>query len=252
LYHPANNLAFHTLPAYDLLSESPLQFGILHETLVTAGCILAYTKPGFLSTSRNRGARVEADLDSVIPVTKNYFHPEMPGTNPLYLICRDFKLWEFPHGQLPSSWSSPPSLSVFWNYSWDVQSVLISNRDQMCRISKWKESLSTAHVIPKTEETWLSRICCSSCTVGKLLVQLRRNKLEVCLSNDLPNYLHSRNFFALRYGLHLGQFDRGTSVTVPKCGRIVVQFIQRSGSGESAMVIPVQCFFRVGMPKIVI
>ena len=98
LYHP---VALLELPAYDLLSKSPLEFGIHHETLVTAGHVLAYNKAGFLSTSRDRGApHVKADLDSVILVAKYYFHLETPRTRPLYPICRDLKLWELPHDQL--------------------------------------------------------------------------------------------------------------------------------------------------------
>jgi len=167
LYHPANGLPFFVLPAYDLLHESPLQFGIHHETLLTIGRILAYNKTGFLSISRNRDApRVEEDLDSVLPGDEYYFHLDMPGTNPLYPICRDFSLWDFPHEQLPTSWTSLPSYSStlpgFWNPSWDAQSVLIKDRDKRCRISGWKDSLSTAYIIPKTEDVWVSKIGCSS------------------------------------------------------------------------------------------
>jgi len=178
LHHPANDLLFFKLPAYDLLCKSPLQFGIHHETLLTIGCILAYNKTGFLSTSRNRDVpRVEEDLDSVLPVARYYFHLDMPGTDPLYPICRDFKLWKFPHDQLPISWSSDSSFSsdsstlqaVFWNLSWDAQSALIKGRDKLCRVSQWKDSLTTAHVIPESEEEWASKICCSSCTLVKLV-----------------------------------------------------------------------------------
>lgn len=179
LHHPANGLLFFKLPAYDLLCKSPLQFGIHHETLLTIGRILAYNKTGFLSTSRYRDApHVEEDLDSVLPVATYYFHLDMPGTNPLYPICRDFKLWNFPHDRLPTSWSSDLGLSsdsstpqtVFWNLSWDAQSAHIKGRDKLCRVSHWKDSLTTAHIIPKSEEEWVSKICCSSCTVIKPVV----------------------------------------------------------------------------------
>jgi len=175
LYHPANGLPFFVLPAYDLSCKSPLQFGIHHDTLLTIGRILAYNKTGFLSTSRKRDApRVEEDLDSILPVDKYYFHLDMPGTNPLYPICRDFSLWNFPHDQLPTSWTSLPSypstLPGFWNSSWDAQSLHIKDRDKLCRLSRWKDSLTAAHIIPKTEEVWVSKICCSSYTFAKLVV----------------------------------------------------------------------------------
>jgi hypothetical protein len=174
LHHPANGLPFFQLPAYDLLCKSPLQFGIHHETLLTIGRILAYNKTGYLSTSRNRDApRVEADLDSILPVAKYYFHLERPGTDPLYPICRDFRLWNFPHHQLPTSWSRPSGsspLPAVWNNSWDDQNAYIMDRDKVCRVSRWKDSLTTAHVIPRTEEGWVSRICCLSHMAVKLVV----------------------------------------------------------------------------------
>jgi len=140
----------------------------------TIGCILAYNKTGFLSTSRNHDACVEEDLDSVLPVGKYFFHLDMPGTNPLYPICRDFSLWNFPHERLPTSWTSLPSytstLPGFWNSSWDVQSLHIKDRDKLCRVSGWKDSLTTARIIPKTEEVWVSKICCSSYIFVKLVV----------------------------------------------------------------------------------
>src|SRR5262245_7824015 len=131
LHHPANGLAFITLPAYDLFSQSPLQFGIHHGT---ACSILASNNPGYLSTSRNRGSgRVEHDLDAIILVGKYYCHLDDPGHDALYPLCRDFETWSFPHLNFPSSWSPvTPILPSFHTDNWTVQSQRVKDRDQTC------------------------------------------------------------------------------------------------------------------------
>jgi hypothetical protein len=110
LHHPANGLTFITLPAYDLFSLFPLQFGIHHRTAVTACCILACNNPGYLSTSRDRDSgRVNNDLEAIILAGKYYYHLDTPGRDALYPICRDFATWKFPHRAFPSSWNPKES-----------------------------------------------------------------------------------------------------------------------------------------------
>ena len=52
--------------------------------------------------------------------------------------------------------------------------------------------------------------------------------MRVYLGENLPTNQHSRNLFALRYDLHLGQWEKQTFVMVPKYGRLAVHFIRRS------------------------
>jgi len=52
--------------------------------------------------------------------------------------------------------------------------------------------------------------------------------MELYLGEELPANQNARNLFALRYDLYSGQFDRQTFVMVPKCGQLVVHFIQLS------------------------
>ena len=52
--------------------------------------------------------------------------------------------------------------------------------------------------------------------------------MKVYLGENLPENQHSRNLFALRYDLHLGQWEQQTFVMVPKRGRLVVHFIRLS------------------------
>jgi hypothetical protein len=112
LCHPANGLAFLALPAYDLFCQSPLQFGIHHETLVTACCIIAYNKPGYLSTSRNRGAA----LDSIIPAAGEYYYHLNDPSDRFYSICCNFNTWKFSHGHLPPSWVAKSPCAPSFSY----------------------------------------------------------------------------------------------------------------------------------------
>jgi len=74
-------------------------FSLHHETLTTAGCILAYNKPGLFTSCDDRVAtRVDAALDSIIPASKYHYHLHVLGTDLLSPICRDF---EFSRLHLP-------------------------------------------------------------------------------------------------------------------------------------------------------
>ena len=46
------------------------------------------------------------------------------------------------------------------------------------------------------------------------------------LFGSQPLHQDPRNLFALRWDLHLGQFDQGRFVIVPKYGQLVVHFLQ--------------------------
>ena len=52
--------------------------------------------------------------------------------------------------------------------------------------------------------------------------------MDIYLGEHVPESYSSQNLFALRYDLHLGQFDQQAFVFVPKCGRLVVHFIRHS------------------------
>jgi hypothetical protein len=162
-YHPANGLAFLTLPAYDVLSRSPLKFGIHYQTALTACCILACNKSGYLSTSRDGSGRVDDDLDAIIPISKYFYHLDNPGSDALYPLCRDFATWKFPHNCLPISWQpAAPTLPSIFTVNWSVQSQRIKERDHACLVTGWKDSLTTAHVVGAAEEDWVRSICGSS------------------------------------------------------------------------------------------
>jgi hypothetical protein len=117
LVHPANNLEFRSLPgaACDRLPGPKLQFGLYHETLITACIIVACYRTGYLSKFRDRDAdrvdvdRVDVAPDSLLLPEMYHYNLDDPKTTELYPIFRDFRNWSFPHQQLPPSWSGTPS-----------------------------------------------------------------------------------------------------------------------------------------------
>ena len=156
-YHPANNLRFLSLPAYDYC---PPNFGIHYGTAITACQILACNENGYLSTSRNRNpdGRINMDLDSIIPSGAYYYHLNSPNSKALYPICRDFDCWKFPHENLPSAWedkSPPDPTPSIWPTNWSAISQKIKDRDAACLVSKWTESITTSHTVAKTAENWV-------------------------------------------------------------------------------------------------
>jgi len=118
-------------------------------------------KLGYLSTSRNRTAeRIGSDLDS-ITLSGYYYHLNSPKSDTLYLIYRDFASWEFPHDALSSSWvqGRDPATSLRQFSNWTAAlSQRIKDRDLVCLLSGWRDSLTTAHVVGDIYEEWVCRI----------------------------------------------------------------------------------------------
>jgi hypothetical protein len=164
MYHPANRLLFLALPAYDLLPGPHLQFGCLHETVVTACMIAVFNRPGYLSTSNDRDRdQVQLPMNSVLLPGWYFYHLDNAELEELYPICRNFREWDFPHGKLPSSWLSVSSTECLDCLSSFSQiSSLIKGRDKICLVSRSQEYLATAHVVPKEENQWVCRMCDSS------------------------------------------------------------------------------------------
>jgi hypothetical protein len=52
--------------------------------------------------------------------------------------------------------------------------------------------------------------------------------MDVYLLGQAPLNYDSRNLFALRWDLRLGQFDQGQFVIVPKSGQLVVHFLRHT------------------------
>jgi hypothetical protein len=170
VHHPANKLLFLALPAFDHLPTSHLQFGCLHETVVTACMILAFNRPGYLSTSDDRDRDRDQDqdrdqlpIDSILLPGRYFYHLNDAESEELYPICSDFRKWDFPHRKLPPSWFAVPSTEIRNLPSSSSQvGPMIKGRDKVCLLSRSKEHLTTAHVVPKEENQWVRRICDSS------------------------------------------------------------------------------------------
>ena len=163
VFHPANGLIFLRFPAYDLPGPQ-FQFGLHHETALTACTIVAYNHPGYLSKLRDRDADpVDVALDSVLLPGSYYYHLYDATAEELYPICRDFRNWKFPHGKMPPSWLAEPQTDVLdWPSGSTAISQKVKDRDNACLISGSTECLTTAHIVSKEDGIWVRGMCSSN------------------------------------------------------------------------------------------
>ena len=162
IVHPGNNSPFLGFPANNILqqatSDVPQTFGAHYFTVISA-CRILTSETGFLSLSRDRTlAAVSMDSDGILTQDRYYYHLDQPPTDPLYPICLDFSSWSFPHQQLPRAWEKPSASADAEQLaygSWTEMSGMVKARDLRCRLSGWRDGLSTAHIVPKAESSWV-------------------------------------------------------------------------------------------------
>ena len=166
IIHPENNSPFLGFPANNVVhvqqatSDVPQTFGAHYFTVISA-CRILTSETGFLSLSRDRTqAAVNMDSDGILTQDRYYYHLDPPPADPLYPICLDFSSWSFPHHQLPKAWEKPSASEDAEQMgvisSWTAMSCVVKARDLRCRLSGWRDGLSTAHIVPKTESSWVS------------------------------------------------------------------------------------------------
>jgi hypothetical protein len=154
--HPGNNHTFLELPSFDPVELEQGQHGVHYGTALEACKILAYNKPGYFTTSIGRtSGPVSGPVDLVMLPGVYYYHLATEG-QPLYPICCDFRKWTFPHNALPPEWvpNNTPMESID-PCNWTAVSQRVKDRDERYRVTGWRDSLSTAHVVPRNEDTWV-------------------------------------------------------------------------------------------------
>ena len=163
--HPANNEAFLFLPANNVQqapANEPRTFGVHYLTALTA-CQILTSETGFLSLSidrENAERVVSMDPDGFLTANRYYYHLNNPQTDPLYPTCLDFSSWSFPHGQLPKAWDRTVPLDddgIVAPDNWSAMSTTVKLRDKRCRVSGWRDGITTAHIIPSKDGPWVSR-----------------------------------------------------------------------------------------------
>jgi hypothetical protein len=168
--HPGNDANFLSLPAYDPTDATHPQYGIHLRTALTACQIIAYNKPGYFTERRQRTApSITYSMDDVIPARTYYYHLESQGSSPMYPICRDFRRWRFEHDAFPSAWVSNSPASDIIHCNWTALSQKVKSRDAKCLVSGERDSLNTAHIVPKAEVEWVSEVS-HRCSVSNLLL----------------------------------------------------------------------------------
>jgi hypothetical protein len=146
------------------------QCGIHLRTALTACQIISYNKPGYFTAARERTARrITGPADHIISAGIYYYHLQTEGSDSFYPICRDFRCWSFPHDALPAEWAPNEPISDIIHTHWSVLSQRVKDRDVKCLVSGGRDSLDTAHVVPKAEEPWVCGMSCQ-CSIANFLL----------------------------------------------------------------------------------
>ena len=161
-FHPANNVSFLALAANDFsaagVNDNPPTFGLHLGTALLACQIVAFNKPGFLSTSQDRSApHIPNTLRDILLLDRRYYF-HLDDDILRYPICLNFSAWIFPHEMVQANtiWAGgavvrgemerPPASGV---------SGAIKRRDGECLVSLWNDGVITSHLAPRTEEQWV-------------------------------------------------------------------------------------------------
>ncbi|KAF5384113.1 hypothetical protein D9615_003225 [Tricholomella constricta] len=212
-WHPGTNRPFLSLPAYDNSGE-PNDFGLHHGTALLACQVLACNEPGYLSTSRDPedvAVRHDGGPDSLLREKIYYYF--LSNSKPRYEICRRFSKWRFPHKsyseELWGKRDSNPGVLKGGFHSAAAASQGTRQRDEICAVSGCNDSLTLSHLVPIAEADWL-----------------RRNSMDVYMTNNKILHLDPTNLLAMRADLHHKQFEHGTFAIVPKCRELRVHFLE--------------------------
>jgi hypothetical protein len=161
--HPGNDETFLHLPCNNVLPTGVTRTFGVHNGTALAACEILAKERGFLSTSRNRGdmvARAPQDLDELLTGKTYYYHLSNVPSDTLYPICLDFSLWRFPHRDMPVQWRTvnfSETQEPIEGSDWTAISARIKGRDSgRCRVSGWRDSVKTAHIVPRKETVWVS------------------------------------------------------------------------------------------------
>lgn len=160
-FHPANGASFLSLAANDFVAAgvggNPPTFGLHLGTALLACQIIAFNRPGFLSTFKDRRAPHIATTprDVLLLARRYYFH--LDEDLPRYPIRLGFSTWGFPHAMLlPGTiWTGGPQVGGGMLERESNASLVVKARDEMCLVSLCRDGLTTAHLVASVMEQWV-------------------------------------------------------------------------------------------------
>ena len=154
------------------------------------------------------------DPDGILTLNHYYYQLINPQTDPLYPICLDFSLWRFPHGQLPQAWDQTVPLDddrIVAPDNWSALTAVVKLRDKRCRpsLSGWRDGITTVHIIPSKEGSWVSRkvhftistanaLGCDSTTCESTPYQTQSRKRRMILGTSSPSVGTCIHFFLIK------------------------------------------------------
>jgi phage pi2 protein 07 len=177
--------------------------------LVACGIVTGNRWDGYLSTTKNGGNRIDPASTPLLEDENYYFHlPDASGSdsNEPYVIVPNFHEWQFPHHNLPQSWTDALADPTGNLQPAEERTMTRSNiptaintRDVSCRVTGCQEGLEIAHLVHQREAAWWNQNSMSD----------YNSPLSTLEVDD------ATNCFLLRRDLH-GSFDRPMFVFVPK------------------------------------
>ncbi|KAL8711531.1 MAG: hypothetical protein Q9225_007096 [Loekoesia sp. 1 TL-2023] len=182
---------------------------------IACGIIAGNRWDGFFTKdAEGKELAVSDTEEGILPVGDYYFHlPDFSDKR--YPIVPTFHHWDFPHDNLPPSWtattldssSSRPPL-----FSRSDSSIALYVRDEgACRMSLHTEACEKAHLCPVSENEWFS-------------AQLMHKYAEDSRSTGETAIYDVNNMVLLRADLHKS-FDDRKFVFIPKARQFVVHML---------------------------
>ncbi|KAL8728303.1 MAG: hypothetical protein Q9181_005386 [Wetmoreana brouardii] len=193
--------------------------GLFYDTaLIACGIITANHWDGWFSKDI-KGEEIisRAACEGVLPPGLYYFQLPTLNHQP-YPVVPTFRHWQFPHQNLPPSWTctsyTPGSFQIPTGARSDITLQLFFRDNGKCRMSHHEEGCEKAHLCPTEENEWFHR--------QRMERYIRGMGKTGDLAVDDVN-----NRVLLRADLHK-TFDDNKFVFVPKDGDFVVHMLEPS------------------------
>lgn len=185
--------------------------GLDYQTALTICAIVAGNAWHGHFTTRRGGQEILHPAGQMLSSPQDYYF-HIPGTHPEpYAIFPSFADWVFPHDVLPSDFETTPLAALMpAPRAASSFSVAVAERDGTCRLSFYKDSIESAHLVPKEEMEWFR---------SNAMTRYNRKKM-------LPGFYtldDAGNGIALRRDIHFS-FDSKSFAIVPKNGKWVTHF----------------------------
>lgn len=141
---------------FDLFAPDHPDGGLQYDFVMVACGVVADNRWDGWLTETLDGPALSILPDEVLRKGRYYFFlPDSTSEHP-YPVVPSFKEWEFPHENMPPSWTSrnPPTPTAMRLHPASSLYPNLLLRDNSCRMSACVEGSQVAHICPRSEEEW--------------------------------------------------------------------------------------------------